>query len=109
MCPQHEETPNHRSRVRLKNKGLCFTTGKFYSEKTRRKTKSWITLRTTLSMTQREHETPKRSRNSRMAVESAVCLGVASDAGMGGNNNCSAAAVAFNLLFMNFISAHNIL
>lgn len=44
-----------------------------------------------------------------MAVESAVCLGVASDAGMGGNNNCSAAAVAFNLLFMNFISAHNIL
>lgn len=35
VCPQHEETPNW-----LEDKaGLCITTGKLYSEETRKKKK----------------------------------------------------------------------
>lgn len=55
----------------------------------------------------------QRETNSRMVCgKGSVSLEVASDANVGGNNNYSAAVVvlvvvAFNLLSMNFISAHN--
>lgn len=56
----------------------------------------------------------QRETNSRVVCgKGSVSLEVASDANVGGNNNYSAAVVVlvvvvtFNLLFMNFISAHN--
>lgn len=87
------EKPQNGSRIK---KDCASQQESSTQRKPERKKKCWITFTVAMSMTQRERETPKRNRHSRVACgKCRVSLEEASETNAGGNNSYSGAVVIF--------------